>query len=113
MSSASTCSFYVSFGIGAWVAALLTAIGAWGDESFALTLPWLVVVPSCFVAAFATQPGRVERLAATTGSLPRRALGYAIAGTAWVRAALADPPARRMVVSSVLYWVGNVACLWA
>ena len=77
--------FYVSFGIGAWVAALLTAIGAWGDESFALTLPWLVVVPSCFVAAFVTQPGRVERLAATTGSLPRRALGYAIAGTAWVR----------------------------
>jgi uncharacterized membrane protein YbhN (UPF0104 family) len=106
--------FYVSFGIGAWVAALLAATGVWGDESLALTLPWLLLVPFCFVAAaFVTQPGRVERLAATTGSLPRRALGYAIAGTAWVRAALPDPTARRMVVSSSLYWLGNVACLWA
>ena len=106
--------FYVSFGVGAWTAALLTAIGAWGDQSLALTLPWLLLVPSCFVAAaFVTQPGRVERLSATTGSLPRRALGFAIAGTAWVRAALPDPTARRMVVSSVLYWAGNVACLWA
>lgn len=106
--------FYVSFGIGAWVAALLTATGIWGDESLALTLPWLVLMPFCFAAAaFVTQPGRVERLAVTTGSLPRRAVGYAIAGTAWVRAALPDPTARRMVGSSVLYWVGNVACLWA
>ena len=106
--------FYVSFGIGAWVAALLTATGAWGDESLALTLPWLVLVPFCFVAAaFVTQPDRLERLGKTTGSLPRRALGYAIAGTGWVRSALPDPAARRMVVSSVLYWVGNVACLWA
>jgi len=106
--------FYVSFGIGAWTAALLAAIGAWGDGSPALTLPWLVLIPFCFVAAaFVTQPGRVERLAATTGSLPRRALGYAIAGTAWGRAVLPDPSARRMVVSSLLYWVGNVACLWA
>jgi uncharacterized membrane protein YbhN (UPF0104 family) len=106
--------FYVSFGIGAWTAALLTAVGAWGDESLALTLPWLVLVPFCFVAAaFVTQPGRVERIAVTTGSLPRRALGYAIAGTAWVRAVLPDPAARRMVASSVVYWVGNVACLWA
>jgi len=106
--------FYVSFGIGAWTAALLAATGVWGDESLALTLPWLLLVPFCFVAAaFVTQPGRVERLSATTGRLPRRALGYAIAGTAWVRAALPDPTARRMVVSSVLYWAGNVACLWA
>ncbi|HEU5206122.1 MAG TPA: hypothetical protein VFT94_00810, partial [Gaiellaceae bacterium] len=48
--------FYVSFGIGAWIAALLTATGVWGDESLALTLPWLVLVPFCFLAAaFVTQ----------------------------------------------------------
>jgi uncharacterized membrane protein YbhN (UPF0104 family) len=106
--------FYVSFGVGAWTAALLAATGVWGDESLALTLPWLLLVPFCFgAAAFVTQPGRVERLSATTGPLPRRALGYAIAGTAWVRAALPDPTAHRMVVSSILYWVGNLACLWA
>ena len=106
--------FYVSFAIGAWVAALLTATGAWGDESLALTLPWLVLVPLCFAAAaFVTQPARVERLTEATGSLPRRSLAYAIAGTAWVRAVLPDRAARRLVVSSVLYWVGNIACLWA
>ena len=37
--------FYVSFGIGAWGAALVAATGVWGDESLALTVPWLVVVP--------------------------------------------------------------------
>lgn len=106
--------FYVSFGIGAWVAALLAATGAGGDLSPALTLPWLVLVPFCFLAAaFVTQPGRVERLTSTGGSLPRRGLAYAIGGTAWVRAVLPDPTARWMVVSSVLYWVGNLACLWA
>ena len=40
-------------------------------------------------------------------------LGYAIAAAVWVRAVLPDPAGRRMVASSVLYWVGTVACLWA
>jgi len=106
--------FYVSFGIGAWLAALLAATGLWGDASLALTVPWLLLVPAFFaVAAFVTEPGRVERIAATTGSLPRRALGYAVAAAAWVRAALPDPTARRLVAATVLYWVGNVVCLWA
>lgn len=106
--------FYVSFAIGAWLAALLTATGVWGEETLALTLPWLVLVPFCFVAAaYVTRPGRVDRLTATNGSVARRALGYAIAGAAWVREVLPDPSARRLVASSILYWVGNVVCLWA
>jgi uncharacterized membrane protein YbhN (UPF0104 family) len=106
--------FYVSFGIGAWIAALLAATGIWGKESLALTLPWLVLVPLCFVAsAFVTQPARVARLTHVEGSFGRRALSYAIAGTAWVRDVLTDPAGRTMVFATVLYWVGNVACLWA
>lgn len=106
--------FYVSFGIGAWVAALLAATGVWGQESLALTLPWLVVVPLCFVAAASvTQPSRVERFARADGWFGRRAFAYVIAGTAWVRAVLTDPAGRTMVCATVLYWVGNVACLWA
>ena len=105
---------YVSFALGAWVSALLAATGLWGDETPALTLPWLLLVPFCFAAAaYVTQPARVERLTDTSGSLARRALAYAIAGTAWVRKALPDPAARRLVVSSSLYWVGNAVCLWA
>lgn len=106
--------FYVSFGAGALVAALLTATGVWGNESAALTLPWLVVIPFCFAAAaFVTQPARVGRLTRDEGWFGRRALAYAIAGAAWVRAALPDPAARRMIVSTIVYWVGNVVCLWA
>jgi uncharacterized membrane protein YbhN (UPF0104 family) len=105
---------YVPFAVGAWGAALLAATGVWGDESLALTLPWLVLVPLCFVAAvFVTQPARVERLTTVSGSFIRRALAYAIAGTAWVREVLPDASARRLVASSVLYWVGNAVCLWA
>jgi len=106
--------FYVSFAIGAWAAALLTATGIWGSESAALTLPWLVLMPFCFAAAtFVTQPSRADRLARDVGWFGRRALAYAIAGTAWVREVLPDPAGRRMVLATVLYWVGNVACLWA
>jgi uncharacterized membrane protein YbhN (UPF0104 family) len=106
--------FYVSFGIGAWLAALATATGLWGDESLALTLPWLVLVPFCFAAAvYVTQPARIERLTRTDGSFVRRALGYAIAGTGWVRHVLPERAGRRLVVASTLYWIGSVLCLWA
>ncbi|HEY4621732.1 MAG TPA: lysylphosphatidylglycerol synthase transmembrane domain-containing protein [Gaiellaceae bacterium] len=106
--------FYVAFAVGAWTAALLTATGLWGNASLAFAAPWLVLVP-LFVAAavFVTQPARVERLTRPDGSFVRRALAYAIAGTAWVREVLPDPAGRRMLLATVLYWAGNVACLWA
>ena len=87
---------------------------SWGDESIALTLPWLVLVPFCFCAAvLVTQPARVERSTRPGGSFVRRALAYAIAGAAWVRRVLRDPEGRRLLASSALYWVGNLVCLWA
>ena len=105
--------FYVSFGVGAWTAALAVALGTRADAPTAFTTPWLVLVPVCGVAAvFVTRPGRVERLT-TRGSFVQRALAYAVAGTAWVREVLRAPDGRRMVAVSALYWVGNVACLWA
>jgi uncharacterized membrane protein YbhN (UPF0104 family) len=104
--------FYVAFAAGAWTAALLATIG--GDVPIGLTAPWLVLVPLCVGAAiFFTQPGRAERLTASGRSLVRRALAYAIAAMAWVRAVLPDAAGRRMLAATVLYWAGNVACLWA
>jgi uncharacterized membrane protein YbhN (UPF0104 family) len=106
--------FYVSFAVGAWTAALLATTGLWGDVSLAFAAPWLVLVPPCVLAAiWVTQPARVARWARLEGSLARRALGYAVAGTAWVREVLGDPRGRRMVVATTLYWAGNVLCLWA
>ncbi|MGH3136916.1 MAG: lysylphosphatidylglycerol synthase transmembrane domain-containing protein [Gaiellaceae bacterium] len=106
--------FYVAFGIGAWIAALFTALGVWGDAPRALTVPWLLAIPLCFAAAaFVTQPGRVEGLTSPGGSIVHRGLSYAIAGAAWVRTVLPHPAGRRSLQWSLLYWVGNVACLWA
>jgi uncharacterized membrane protein YbhN (UPF0104 family) len=106
--------FYVTFAVGAWTSALVVATGLWGAAPPAFTLPWLVLLPACVAAAVVvTQPGRVERLTRPGGSFVRRALAYAIAATAWVRHVLPDPAGRRMLLATVLYWGGNVACLWA
>jgi uncharacterized membrane protein YbhN (UPF0104 family) len=106
--------FYVAFAVGAWTAALLALTGVWGDVSLAVALPWLLLVPFCVAAAaYVTQPARVGRWARLEGSVPRRALGYAVAGTAWVRDVLPDPAGRRLLVATTLYWTGNVVCLWA
>lgn len=106
--------FYVVFGAGAWIAALLSTVGVWGDAPLALTGPWLVLIPCFFAAAtFVTQPDRVERLTAPGRSIVRHGLAYAIAGTAWVREVLPHPGGRRSLGASLLYWVGNAVCLWA
>lgn len=106
--------FYVLFGVGAWTAALLSTLDVWGAAPLALTVPWLALIPFCFASAlFVTQPGRVEGLTAPDGSLVHRGLAYAIAGAAWVREVLPHRAGRRSLLWSLLYWVGNVVCLWA
>jgi uncharacterized membrane protein YbhN (UPF0104 family) len=105
---------YLVFGVGAWTAALLATIGMLGDAPLSLTLPWLVVVPFCLVAArFVTAPTRVERLSQTDGFVLRRGFGYAVAGTAWVREVLPTRTGRQGLGASVVYWGGDVVCLWA
>jgi uncharacterized membrane protein YbhN (UPF0104 family) len=106
--------FYVAFAAGAFVAALLLLLGVWGEAPLGVTIPWLVVVPSCLLAArFVTQPDRVARLSTPRGWVVRRALAYGIAGTAWVREVLPHAAGRRSLAASGLYWGGNVVCLWA
>jgi uncharacterized membrane protein YbhN (UPF0104 family) len=106
--------FYVAFGLGAWTAALVAATGLWGEAPLGLTVPWLVLVPVCVAAALlVTQPGRRERLTRPGRSVVRGALAYAVAGLVWVRRVLRDPAGRRMLAATVLFWAGNVACLWA
>jgi uncharacterized membrane protein YbhN (UPF0104 family) len=105
---------YLVFGVGAWIAALLAALGVLGDAPAALTLPWLAVVPFCVAAArVVTDPRRFDRFALGEGSLPRRALVYAIAGARWVREALPDRDGRRACAAAAAYWAGDLVCLWA
>jgi uncharacterized membrane protein YbhN (UPF0104 family) len=107
--------FYVSLGVGAWGAALVSAVGLWGDESLLGTLPWLVLGPAVLGAgAILTRPGRgTAAQPRPGGTVVRRALAYAVAGAAWVRDVLVDAAGRRLVLASALYWAGNVLCLWA
>jgi uncharacterized membrane protein YbhN (UPF0104 family) len=107
--------FYVSLGVGAWGAALVSAVGLWGDESLLGTLPWLVLGPAVLGAGvILTRPGRgTPAQPRPGGTVVRRALAYAVAGAAWVRDVLVDAAGRRLVLASALYWVGNVLCLWA
>ena len=106
--------FYVAFGVGAFTASLVTITGSSGDVPKPFALPWLVVVPAIAVAAVVvTEPARVERFTRPGGSLAQRALAYAVAAVAWVRSALVDPAGRRLLGATVLFWIGNLACLWA
>jgi uncharacterized membrane protein YbhN (UPF0104 family) len=105
---------YLVFAVGAWVAALLATSGLLGDAPLALTMPWLVVVPLCLLAArIVTTSGRVERLTEPTGGVLRRGLAYAIAGTAWVREVIGAPGGRRALAGATVYWSGDIICLWA
>lgn len=105
---------YLVFGVGAWVAALVATVGVRGDAPLALTLPWLAVVPACFIAArYVTEPERASSFDPTRGSLLRRGLSYAITGTVWVREIVPHPAGRRSLLGAVLYWAGDVLCLWA
>ena len=105
---------YLVFGLGAWAAALLVSTGVLGDAPLALALPWLVVVPFCIVAArFVTQPERVRRLSRTDGNLLRRGVGYAIAGTSWVRSVLPTRAGKTSLAAAAVYWSGDALCLWA
>ena len=106
--------FYVAFGVGAWAAAFSAALGVGGEVPIGFTAPWLALIPVvAVVAVLVTRPARAEHLIARQDSFPRRVLAYAVAGAAWVREVLPDPKSRRMIAATVLYWAGNVACLWA
>ena len=70
--------FYVAFGVGAWAAALVAALGSGGEMPVGLTAPWLVLVPLVAVAALRRHP-------ASSRGAPDRAAGLHPAPRARVR----------------------------
>jgi len=104
--------FYVVFAAGVWPAALAALLTDRGDVPRGLTVPWLLLVPLlAAVAIVLTRPGRDGSPHA--GSPIRRVLDWAISGLAWTRAVVTDRAGRRLLAVTALYWVGNLACLWA
>ncbi len=85
-----------------------------GHAGLGTTLPGLTVVPALAVAVWVTSPSRVDRL-----SRPRRApfkslLANSVAGASYVRQLLLSPREHGLgVLGNVVYWAGDIACLWA
>jgi uncharacterized membrane protein YbhN (UPF0104 family) len=96
----------------ATVAAAALLLGVGPDVPRGALLPWLLIVPSCFVLAFwLTAPGRRDRLAdPERGGKLRRAFAAAIKGVVLIRPLLSRPtPA---LAGAAAYWTGDVLCLW-
>jgi uncharacterized membrane protein YbhN (UPF0104 family) len=105
---------WLVLGSAAWAAALLTTLDVSGSSPLGMAVPWLVVIPSCIVAArFVTAPGRVGRLAEDTGGWLRRAFAVAVAGTAFVRQIAGSRRGPAVLSAAGAYWLGDAACLWA
>jgi uncharacterized membrane protein YbhN (UPF0104 family) len=90
-------------------ATVAAAVVLLGEVALGALLPWLVVVPACFLAAFwVTSARRYERLAGLEGGRVRVLLAACVQGVRLVRLL----PLRAYAAAG-LYWAGDLLCLWA
>jgi uncharacterized membrane protein YbhN (UPF0104 family) len=103
---------YLVFGVigfSAGVVALIT-----DSATLPLELAWIAGIPVVLWAAhWFTAPVRVERWAASEGGRLRRALATGVGAAWWVRRAVVAPEARPLFGWAALYWIGDIASLWA
>ena len=107
---------YAVLAPAALVSALVLLFGGGGAHvQEAMTLPWLLVVPGFLAAAWLTSPSRAERLRNPSGSgRGREAFAHLVAGAATLRSIATRPLEYRAGLAGVaLYWLGDIACLWA
>ena len=94
-----------------WLAALYIVVGSRPDLDAALTFPWIVGVPLGFACTLALMLSR-ERLDLRRGW--RRHVAHALEGLGLVRRLAMRPfPYGLAFLGIALYWVGDIACLWA
>ena len=85
-----------------------------GHAGLATTLPGLTLVPALAVAAWVTSPARVDRLSRPRRAPFKRLLANSVAGASYVRQLLLSPREHGLgVLGNVVYWAGDIACLWA
>jgi uncharacterized membrane protein YbhN (UPF0104 family) len=103
---------YLVFGLLGWAAALLALLA--GSAPAGMTVPWLVAVPVLLIAArWFTDRRRVGRWAAPGGGWLREGLAIGVSAAWWVRRALVSRRGRTMAAAAAVYWVGDMASLWA
>jgi uncharacterized membrane protein YbhN (UPF0104 family) len=106
---------YAVLAPAALVSAIFLVFAASPHVPDGLTLPWLLVLPGAFAAAWVTSPVRARRLSeAVGGGRLRRTFAHAVAGLSILRSLLLSRPAEHGlgVAGAALYWTGDIACLW-
>jgi uncharacterized membrane protein YbhN (UPF0104 family) len=106
---------YVVLAPAALVCAVVLLFGTGGHVQHAMTYPWFAVVPGFLAALWATSPKRVDRLSDPgDGGRVRQWFAHLVAGIAKLRSLLSRPRLHGLgVVGVSLYWLGDIACLWA
>lgn len=105
---------YAMLSIAALLASALLFLGLDGHAGNATTLPSLVIVPIAALAFWATSPTRVRRLSRPRRGAVRRRLANGVAGASYVRRLIASPREHGLgVLGNVVYWGGDILCLWA
>ncbi|MDX6555787.1 MAG: putative heme transporter [Miltoncostaeaceae bacterium] len=102
--------------LGAAAAVASAGLLAAGDAPLGITLPWVIGVPLCMLAAgWVSSPRRAARLTATEGvGRARTLLADAIGGVVYVRRLVTRPHRYWAgVIGFPLYWLGQLVTLYA
>jgi uncharacterized membrane protein YbhN (UPF0104 family) len=101
-------------GAAATAAAVALLLTARDEVSLGALLPWLVVVPICYVAAAGvSEPSRVARMRQRYVGRLRRIFLDTVLAVSLVRHVLANPLREVPALGgAALYWAGNLLALW-
>ncbi len=105
---------YVVLSVAALFASFLLFFDLDGGAGNAVTLPALLIVPALVLGLWLTSPDRARRLIQRRSSFAARLLADTVAGAVTVRQLFTSPRAHGLgVLGNVLYWAGDMFCLWA
>jgi uncharacterized membrane protein YbhN (UPF0104 family) len=105
---------YVVLSVAALGASALLYFDLDGRAGNGVTLPSLVIVPALVLGSWLTSPKRARRLTRRRSGIVRRLLADTVAGAVTVRRLFTSPRVHGLgVLGNVLYWAGDMFCLWA
>jgi uncharacterized membrane protein YbhN (UPF0104 family) len=105
---------YVVLSLAALGASVLLYFRLDGHASEGVTLPSLVIVPALALGYWLSSSEQAERLSKRRSGFFRRLFSDTVAGSATVRELFMHPAKHGLgVLGNVLYWFGDIFCLWA
>lgn len=105
---------YVVLSMAALGASALLYFGLDGHAGDGVTLPSLVIVPALAIGYWMASSNRATRLSKRRSGLVRRLFSDTVAGCVTVRELFMNPRKHGLgVLGNVLYWFGDIFCLWA